>query len=267
MTRILLTIAYDGTDFCGFQLQPGLRSVEGELNAAITKLTGEEITVIGASRTDSGVHALGNAAVFDTESSIPPERFANALNTVLPDDVRAVASREVAPDWHPRHQNCEKTYIYRVDCGYVPSPMDSRYAMHFPRNLDVTRMQEAAVRFLGEHDFTSFSNPKSQVLMAGGSPVRTITGIRVKQENTFGSNEGSDGRFGELVTIEVTGTGFLYNMVRIMAGTLLDVGTGRFTADDVTAMLEAKDRTKAGMTAEAKGLCLKEIHWQSIVAG
>ena len=261
MKRILLTIAYDGTDFCGFQLQQDKRSVEGVINEAITRLTGKKSPVIGASRTDSGVHALGNAAVFDTDSTIPPERFAMALNTALPEDVRIVSSREVGPGWHPRHQNCEKTYLYRIDCGYVPCPLTARFASHFPRNLNVCRMQEAAVRFLGEHDFTGFSNPKSQVLMAGGSPVRTITGIRVYEENVACGNGPTSRDFGRIVTIEVTGTGFLYNMVRIMAGTLMDVGTGRFTPDDVTAMLLACDRTKSGMTAEAKGLCLKTIHW------
>ena len=262
MKRILLTIAYDGTDFCGFQLQPALRTVEGELNAAVTRLTGVETAVIGASRTDSGVHALGNAAVFDTDSTIPAERFAMALNTALPDDVRCVSSREVPADWHPRHQNCEKTYIYRVDCGYVPCPLTSRFTMHFPRDLDVSRMQVAAERLLGEHDFTSFSNPKSQVLMAGGSPVRTLTAIRVSEESAVPGMDFIGSRdFGRIVTIEVTGNGFLYNMVRIIAGTLLDVGTGRFTPDDVSAMLAARDRTKAGLTAEAKGLCLKNISW------
>ena len=252
MKRVFLKISYDGTDFCGFQVQPEKRTVEGVLNDAIAGLTGESSPVIGASRTDSGVHALGNVAVFDTGSSIPPERFFAALNTVLPRDVRVTASCEAAPGWHPRHADCLKTYLYRIDPGCTPCPLTARYAMHFPRKLDLGSMQEAAQCFVGEHDFTSFSNPKSQVLAAGGSPVRTLTGIKVTRGPVLGS---------DLVTIEVTGNGFLYNMVRILSGTLLDVGTGRFSAADVQAMLEAKDRRAAGMTAEAKGLCLKEIRY------
>ena len=275
MKRVLLTVAYDGTDFCGFQTQPGLRSVEDALNSALSELTGEQIAVIGASRTDSGVHALANAAAFDTVSTIPADRFSYALNTKLPPDVRIVSSCEVPADWHPRHQNCLKTYTYTVDTGYVPSPLMCRFAMHFPRNLDIEKMREAAEVLLGEHDFTSFTNPKSQVLQAGGSPVRTITGIRVQESSSVPGRQtvSADGwaedrekeprsrDFGRIVTIEVTGNGFLYNMVRIIAGTLLDVGTGRFSKEDIKEMLAAKDRTGAGLTAEARGLCLKEIHW------
>ncbi|MDO4488345.1 MAG: tRNA pseudouridine(38-40) synthase TruA [Eubacteriales bacterium] len=251
MRRIKLTVAYDGTDFCGFQVQPGLRTVEGVLYDALKTLTGEELDLIGASRTDSGVHSYGNTVVFDTESTIPPERFHKAVNTKLPDDVKAIASCEVAPDWHPRHTDCLKTYLYRADNAYVPDVINRRYAMHFPGRVDIGLMQEAAKYIEGEHDFTSFSNPQSQILKNGGSAVRTIDHINVAGES------------GGIITIEVCGNGFLYNMVRIIAGTLLDVGTGRFKPGDIVKMLEARDRTRAGFTAEAKGLFLKQIIYKN----
>lgn len=263
MKRIRLTVAYDGTGYCGFQLQPGKPTVEGALNEALSGLTGEEITVIGASRTDSGVHALGNVAVFDTESTIPGERFFAALNTKLPADIRVTGSEEVPDGWHPRKQECIKTYEYCVDTSYVPDPMKIRYCMHWPRRMDIDAMRKAAVYLVGEHDFTSFANPSSQVLKDGGSPVRTVTEVKVTEEvpeagNTENKNGPEDGKR-PLLKIRVTGYGFLYNMVRIIAGTLLDVGTGRFAPEDVKRMLEAKDRTAAGITAEPQGLTLVSI--------
>lgn len=249
MKRVFLKVSYDGTRYCGFQLQPGVPTVEGELNRALTALTGTETCVTGASRTDAGVHARGNAAVFDTCSSIPPERFAAALNTKLPEDIRIVSSSEVAPGWHPRKQNCRKTYEYHIDNSYTGDPLIRLYSMHFPRRLSIEKMREGAAYLTGEHDFTSFSNPSSQVLKNGGSAVREIYELKV---------EGTPG--GELI-ITVCGNGFLYNMVRIIAGTLMDVGTGRFSPEDVSRMLSACDRTKAGMTAEARGLTLKNIDY------
>jgi len=263
MKRIRLTVAYDGTGYCGFQLQPGKPTVEGALNAALSELTGEEITVTGASRTDSGVHALGNVAVFDTESTIPGERFFAALNTKLPADIRVTESEEVSPGWHPRKQECIKTYEYCVDTSYVPDPMKIRYCMHWPRRMDTGAMRKAAAYLVGEHDFTSFANPSSQVLKDGGSPVRTVTEVKITAEypGTGDAENRNDPEAGShpLLKIRVTGYGFLYNMVRIIAGTLLDVGTGRFAPEDVKKMLEAKDRTSAGITAEPQGLTLVSI--------
>ncbi|MCQ2400430.1 MAG: tRNA pseudouridine(38-40) synthase TruA [Lachnospiraceae bacterium] len=250
MKRIFLKVAYDGTAYCGFQFQPGDPTVEGELNKALSVLTGEDTEVIGASRTDAGVHAMGNVAVFDTCSTIPAERFAAALNTKLPDDIRVTESREVPDGWHPRKQECRKTYEYHIDNSRTGNPLRRLYTMHFPRRLDVERMREGALCLTGEHDFTSFANPSSQVLKNGGSAVRNIEEIRI------------DGEPGGEITITVRGNGFLYNMVRIIAGTLLDVGTGRFSPEDMKMMISACDRTKAGITAEAKGLLLKGIDYQ-----
>ena len=291
--RIRLTIAYDGTDYAGFQVQPGLRTIEGELNRALTELTGTDITVIGASRTDSGVHALGNAAVFDYDGPIPPDRFAPAMLPYLPDDIRIVRSEEVPADWHPRHVSCIKTYCYTYSFGPVENPLTRRYQSYLRRKPDVRAMQEAAKYLIGEHDFTSFANPSSQVLLAGGSAVRTVTDIRVSEERSGGlsgtltpeagtcssevlSSEAEDAPAGgaagaeipvsigtDCVTVRiyVSGTGFLYNMVRIIAGTLMQAGTGLWTPERVREALEAKDRTKAGPTAEARGLTLIGIHY------
>lgn len=252
MKRIKLTVAYDGTAYCGFQLQPECPTIEGELNRAVYEQTGEPVTVIGASRTDSGVHAKGNVAVFDTDSTIPGDRFFAALNTKLPADIRILRSEEVPADWHPRKADCEKTYEYRVDLSRVPDPMQRLYSMHWPGKVNVEAIQEAAAVLVGEHDFTSFANPSSQVLKEGGSAVRTLYEVSVIPE------------YPASLVIRVRGNGFLYNMVRIIAGTLLDVGTGRFTPEDVKNMLEAKDRTRAGRTAEPQGLTLVEISYKSV---
>ena len=243
MPRILLTVAYDGTEYHGWQIQDNGDTIEGELNRAIEQLTGEVTEVIGASRTDSGVHGLCNRAVFDTKSTIPPERFYAALNTYLPDDIRVMSSCEVADDWHPRKRTTHKTYEYRIECSDVANPLRARYVWHMKGPLDVDKMKEAAKRLLGEHDFTTFCSVNGTAL----TNVRTIIDIDVSVEE-----------YGEIV-IRVKGNGFLYNMVRIIAGTLVHVGMGRFTPDDVAAMLEAKDRTKGGPTAPPQGLTLVKI--------
>jgi len=238
--RIMLIVSYDGTGYSGWAFQSGTpNTVEGVLNRAIHGLTGEEITVIGASRTDAGVHAYGNVAVFDTNSTIPGDRFAYALNHILPEDVRIVESVEVALDFHPRHCNTEKTYEYRVLNSRMPVPTKRLYTYHFSMPLNEEKMQEAAEYLVGEHDFTSFCNVDSQAV----SHVRTIKDIKVK-------------RSGDEVIISVVGNGFLYNMVRIIAGTLLLVGRGKKEPIDVKKMLESKDRRAAGPTAPPEGLFL-----------
>ena len=266
MKRIRLTIAYDGTAFHGFQLQPGQRSVEGELNRALSELTGEDIAVIGASRTDSGVHALGNAAVFDTGSSIPPEKYPYALLRFLPDDLRVTKSCEVPSDWHPRRTECRKTYEYVYECGRIEDPKKRLYSTFQNRIPDVEKMREGASYLIGEHDFTSFANPASQVLMSGGSAVRTIDGIQILEK---GSADGSDAASGKNdcgcenreIVIRISGNGFLYHMVRIIAGTLMRVGCGLWEPERVREALEAKDRNAAGPTAEARGLTLIGIDY------
>ena len=242
--RIKLTIAYDGTNYCGWQVQPNGITVEEVVNKALGKLTGEEIAVIGASRTDSGVHALGNVAVFDSATSIPPERIVMALNQRLPDDIVVVQSEEVAPDFHPRYCDCEKTYEYHIINTRTPIPTKRLTNYFVSYDLDVSKMQQAADYLVGEHDFVSFCNVRTQV----EDTVRTVTELEVLRQ-------------GEEITIRISGNGFLYNMVRIIVGTLIRVGRGFYTPENVKEILEAKDRKAAGVTAPAHGLMLVEIRY------
>ena len=241
----MLVVAYDGTAYNGWALQTSTHNtIEEMLNRAIRGLTGEEVRVIGASRTDAGVHAYGNIAVFDTASTIPGDRFSFALNNILPEDIRVVESRDVAGDFHPRHCDTEKTYEYRVLNTKIPVPTRRFYTYHFSMPLDVGVMQEAGQYLVGEHGFTSFCNVESQAQ----SHVRTITAVDVRRE-------------GDEVIISVTGNGFLYNMVRIIAGTLLQIGRGKGKPSDVAAMIEKRDRAAAGPTAPPQGLFLKEYRF------
>lgn len=244
MRRIKLTVAYDGTSYSGWQIQPNADTVEGEIDRAIHRLTGENIHVIGASRTDAGVHALGNVAVFDTDSSIPDDRFKYALNQYLPKDIVIQHSEEVSPDFHPRHCDTRKTYQYRILNTDVSIPQRRNYTWHVQGSMDLDNMRRAAACLVGEHDFKSFCCVRTQA----ESTIRTIYSLGIVQEN----NE---------VVIEVTGNAFLYNMVRIIAGTLVQVGRGSIAADSVIKMLEAADRTQAGQTAPPQGLTLMRIEY------
>lgn len=253
-TRIMLTVAYDGTDYSGYALQKTSPkpTIEGLLNQAIHALTGETVEVIGASRTDAGVHALGNVAVFDTASPIPGDKMAHALNPLLPRQIRITGSREVPADFHPRHTRTIKTYEYHILNAPYDIPTMSRYTHRVPWTLDVARMQEGAEHLVGEHDFTSFCNVQTQ----SENHVRKIENILMKKQ-LLSDNIDEEGP--SLIVLEITGNGFLYNMVRIIAGTLIQVGAGRREAGDVAAMLEARDRRAAGPTAPPEGLILKKI--------
>ncbi len=244
MKRVKLIVSYDGTNYCGWQIQTNGITIEEVLNKTISELTGEKITVIGASRTDSGVHALGNVAVFDTESRIPAEKFSFALNQRLPADIRIQDSCEVEPDWHPRYCDTRKTYEYKILNRRFAIPTERLYSHFFYYPLDLEKMQQAADYLVGEHDFKSFCTPRTQV----ESTVRTIYYLNVAKE-------------GDMITIRINGNGFLYNMVRIIVGTLLKVGTGLYPPEHVKEILEAKDRQKAGPKAEACGLALVEIEY------
>lgn len=242
--RIKLVVAYDGTNYCGWQVQPESPTVEGVLNEQLSKLFKTEIKVIGASRTDSGVHALGNVAVFDVETSIPPEKIALALNTMLPDDVRVQSSCQVDDDFHPRHCDCLKTYEYKILNRDIQLPLARYNSAYCARPLDEAKMQQAAQYLVGEHDFKSFCCVKTQA----ESTVRNVHSVEVIRE-------------GEFITIRIRGNGFLYNMVRIIAGTLMNVGKGQIEPLKVKEMLEAKDRTIAGPTAVPQGLTLVQIEY------
>lgn len=237
--RICLRVAYDGTAYNGWQYQPNGVTIEETLNRALCALTGEQIAVIGASRTDAGVHARCNYAVFDTRMRMPAEKFAYALNQRLPEDIRVRGSWEVEASWHPRRCKSLKTYEYRIRNEEFPDPLDRLCSYFTYLALDVDKMRAAAAYLVGEHDFKSFCSIHTQA----ESTVRRITALTVeRQEN--------------VIRIRVTGTGFLYNMVRIIAGTLLEVGTGKYPPERVKEILEARDRETAGPTAPACGLTL-----------
>lgn len=219
-------------------------TVEEILNRELSALTGEEVKVIGASRTDAGVHAEGNVAVFDTETGIPAERIAYALNCRLPEDIVAVKSEEVPGDWHPRYQCSVKTYEYRILNREMPDPVCRRSTVHVSYPLNLGDMRTAAGYLKGEHDFKSFCSPHTEVK----DTVRTVHSLEIEKE-------------GDIITVRISGNGFLYNMVRIIVGTLINVGRGACPPEKVKEILEARDRRKAAATAPAKGLVLKYIRY------
>jgi len=239
MKRILMEVAYDGTNYHGWQYLEQANTIEGELNKALSQLLKTKVEVIGASRTDAGVHSQCSICVFDSQMNIPPEKYSYALNQLLPEDIRIRKSKEVDPDYHPRKQKTSKTYRYAIDCEEFPNPLKTRYAYYTYEKLDVDKMEAGAKYLIGEHDFTSFCSVNSTAT----TRVRTIYDVKVWRDNTD-------------IFIEVSGGGFLYNMVRIIAGTLMEVGRGRIEPEDIRTILEAKDRTKAGPTAPACGLTL-----------
>lgn len=241
--RILLRVAYDGTAYHGWQVQSTQPlTIEGVLNRSLGELIGEDISVIGASRTDAGVHARDNVAVFDTKSSIPPEKYVQALNSILPKDIRVMSSYEVDKDYHPRHVNTQKTYCYHIYHADICPPMERLYRHHAYGPLDTDAMNKACAAFIGEHDFAAFCAAGSQA----ETTKRTVYELSVKEYN-------------EYIDIYVTGNGFLYNMVRIIAGTLLEVGRGRINPEDIPRIIESCDRSCAGPTLPPCGLCLERI--------
>lgn len=245
MKRVKLVVAYDGTNYHGWQVQDNGITIEEVLNRTISELVQEDIKVIGASRTDAGVHACGNVAVFDTESRIPGDKFSFALNQRLPEDIRIQESCEVDADFHPRYADTVKTYEYNILNRRFELPTKRLYAAFCYYPMDIERMNQAAAYLVGEHDFKSFCSAGAQVQ----TTVRTIYAVNVTKED-------------DMVHIRIAGNGFLYNMVRIIAGTLMQVGTGLMEPEQVKEILEARDRSKAGPTAVAKGLTLVEIRYE-----
>ena len=244
--RFRLTVAYDGTAYCGWQVQPQVRTIEGELNRCLSELTGEKIQVIGASRTDTGVHALGNIAVFDSATRIPAEKLPYAINQRLPEDIRVQKGEWVPDTFHPRRCASRKTYEYRIYSAPFPLPTVRLYSYFTYHRLELAPMQKAAALLLGEHDFTSFCSAKTEK----ENKVRTLYEGTVQQE-------------GDFFLFRVTGNGFLYNMVRILAGTLLQMGQGSLQPEQIPAILAAKDRRKAGPTLPPEGLTLRKIQYES----
>lgn len=245
MKRVKMVVAYDGTNYKGWQIQPNGITIEEVLNRSLSELLQEPIVVSGASRTDSGVHSLGNVAVFDTDTRMPAEKIAFALNQRLPADIVVQGSCEVPAGWHPRYQNSRKTYEYRIlnRTFRMPTRRFDTYFYHYP--LDVDKMRTAAGYLVGEHDFKSFCAVGAQVK----STVRTIYACDVLREE-------------DILTIRVTGNGFLYNMVRIIAGTLIRIGSGEMPPEEMLEILAAQDRSKAGPTAPAHGLTMLGITYE-----
>lgn len=293
MKRIFLKIAYDGTEYVGWQMQPNGTAVEEILNRELSALLHEEIVVAGASRTDSGVHANGNVAVFDTEARIPADKICFALNQRLPSDIVCRESFEVSPDFHPRHADCIKTYEYHIYNDVHPDPIKRRYSYFVYMPLDVDAMRKAAEYIIGEHDFASFCSAHAQVK----TTVRTVYSldiitdgdIRGISRTEITSDEGSEikNMNNEMkdglektpkdkprkeysshdIVIRITGNGFLYNMVRIIAGTLCKVGYHFYPPEHVKEIIEGCDRGLAGPKAPAEGLTLIGIEYINLNKG
>jgi tRNA pseudouridine38-40 synthase len=250
MRNIRLVLAYDGTDFHGWQRQPAAPTVQGCLEDAIQKLTGASSPVCGSGRTDAGVHALHQVASFQTSSSIPCPNLVTALNDLLPPSVRVNAAEEADPAFHARYAVRSKTYRYRILQTPVGSPFLGRFVYHHPYPLDRERMAQAARLLEGEHDFTSFAARDGQIDEDTKSMVRFIFRSRLLWRPRT-----------RLLVYEVTGNGFLHHMVRNIVGTLLEVGRGKLAPPDLLRLLAARDRTLAGPTAPAQGLCLVKVEY------
>jgi tRNA pseudouridine38-40 synthase len=258
MRNIKLTLAYDGTDFSGWQIQPGQLTIQGSLADVAEKLTQCRLTIQGAGRTDAGVHATGQVANFKTESSMSAGEFQRAFNALLPASIRVVTAEEVDPDFHARWSALAKTYRYRIFRGRVVSPFLSKYVQHDPFPLDFDAMAEAAQKFEGEHDFTSFAaSTGSEEDDRERATTRTIyssTCLRTEcQDPASGGAE-------EWIFV-VRGKSFLRYMVRKMTGTLVDVGRGKLRPDDIAELFALRDRSKSGPTMPPHGLCLAVVEY------
>lgn len=238
----MLVVAYEGTNYRGWQIQNNGITIESVLNETLSQLLGERIAVIGASRTDSGVHSLGNVAVFDTNARMPADKISYALNQRLPEDIVVQASMEVRPDFHPRKCRSMKTYEYRILNRRFPVPTLRRDTYFYYYSLDVQRMEQAAGYLVGVHDFKSFCSIHTQA----ADTVREIYSCQVEKQ-------------GDVIVIRISGAGFLYNMVRIIAGTLIQVGSGERVPEDIPKILAECDRAAAGPTAPAHGLTMMGI--------
>ncbi|MGI8387039.1 tRNA pseudouridine(38-40) synthase TruA [Robertmurraya sp. P23] len=246
MTRYKCKISYDGTAFHGYQVQPNKRTVQSELEAALKKLhKGREVKVTSSGRTDAGVHAKGQVIHFDSNLNIPLSKWQLALHAALPSEIAILAVEEVDQGFHARFDAGGKEYRYFIDSRKIRDPFQRNYSYHFPFPLDLDSMKEACVHFIGEYDFTSFCSAKTEVM----DRVRTIYDLDISSE-------------GEQLVLRFRGNGFLYNMVRIIVGTLIQVGNGDITPDSIPGIIEKRDRTFAGKTAPPQGLYLWEVFYE-----
>ncbi len=265
MRNLKLTLAYDGTEFCGWQVQPDAPSVQGTLASAIGRITGEKVLPQGSGRTDAGVHALAQVATFQTQSVIPAANLVIALNDILPASIRVLEAREVPADFHARKSVQAKTYRYRIYRGAICLPFLAHYVWHYPYPLDEDAMWEAATLIEGEHDFTSFAavDPEKNLNHEAdpSALLRTGSSTRSNIRNVFSSQWRRQET--ELI-YEIRGTGFLHHMVRNLVGTFLLVGKKTLKPQDVITILESKDRSAAGATAPASGLYLVNVEYGAV---
>lgn len=245
MPTFKLTIEYDGTDYHGWQVQPGMTTIQGTLQKAVKRIVGKGVHVMGAGRTDSGVHALGQVASLQAEFSHPPDTLRRALTSILPPDIVVTAVEEMDNDFHAQRWAKWKRYRYTLLTRPYPSAIERRYTLFVPRPLQIESMAEAARVLIGTHDFSSFQAAHGSV----ESPVRTVLVAEFRQE-------------GDHLSFEIVAGGFLRHMIRIIMGTLLDVGRGRLRPEDLKAILEGKDRTHASKTISPHALCLLEVGYQ-----
>ncbi len=254
MRNIKLTLAYDGAKFHGWQMQPGIPTIQGALADAVQKITQERSAIHGASRTDTGVHALGQVASFKTRSGLSAAELQRALNALLPPEIRIVAAEEMGPEFHARWQSLEKTYHYRIFRGAVLPPFEYRRMLHYPYPLDEEAMSAAAKHFVGEHDFSSFAaSSGSEETDRDRSPVRVICRSEIVRDAAR-----------EEMTYVIAGKSFLRYMVRKIVGTLLDVGRGKLKAEDIERLFEARDRSLSGPTAPPEGLYLVRLKYPEV---
>jgi tRNA pseudouridine38-40 synthase len=253
MRNLKLTLSYDGSDFSGWQVQPGAATVQGTLASAIGRITGEKVLPQGSGRTDAGVHALAQVVTFVTESSVPTQNFLRALNDILPASVRVLVVAEAPPDFHARHSAQAKTYRYRIFRESICPPFLARYVWHFPYSLEEESMTRAAGLVIGEHDFTSFAAVDPE--KGHDQEPCNIRTIHISRWE----------RCGEEFVYTVRGSGFLHHMVRNLVGTFILVGKGTLKVDDVTRILEARSRSAAGSTAPGSGLYLVGVEYGSVM--
>lgn len=245
MKNIRLTIEYDGKDFNGWQKQPNKLNIQGEIERAIEEITGEKVDLIASGRTDAGVHALAQMANFKTNSNLPVEKYPIALNTKLKKSIRIQKAEEVEENFHSRYHCKQKTYRYIINNSEQGSSIYRNLEYFIPNKLNVEKMQEAVKYFEGEHDFKAFKASGT----SSKSSVRTIYKTKVEKKE-------------DRIIIELTGNGFLYNMVRIIAGTLVDVGLEKIAPEDIIQIIEKEDRTKAGKTLPPQGLYLVKVEYK-----